>query len=345
MAGVQAAPGAAFATSGPRPVNLRTDLAALADLIEIAFASTMDNSGRAAVREMRSMSRMPSKILINSLSTLAQGMGLGYVWIQDGRLVGNVSVYPAEGSGYDRKMWVIVNVAVHPDYQRRGIAARLMQASMNMIAERGGGAAMLQVDADNPTARRLYQRLGFREERGWTSWRRSAVHSLPPPLELNSVRIAHRRMQEWQAEYELASLIRPVERGGLGWQRPLHPSAFRRTIWQRLSDWMSFRSMERLVIRSQDEAHIQAALWVETGFGQSATQLTLLVHPDYEGVYDDILLTSAIRRFGGGPIALEHPEDCTLTSSILRRHHFTVRRDVIHMRWDVPPDEWLFTAE
>lgn len=41
-----------------RPVNLRTDLPTLADLIELVFAPTMDESGRAAIREMRYMSRM-----------------------------------------------------------------------------------------------------------------------------------------------------------------------------------------------------------------------------------------------------------------------------------------------
>ncbi len=337
MVGVQATPSAAFTTSGPRPVNLRTDLAALADLIEIAFASSMDNSGRAAVREMRTMSRMPSQFLINGLSSLSQGMGQGWVWIQDGRLVGNVSIYPANGVGDERHTWVIVNVAVHPDYQRQGIAAQLMQASMDMIAERGGRAAILQVDADNPTARRLYQRLGFREERGWTSWRRSATYDLPPPLDRSEVRIARRRATEWQAEYALAEQVRPNERGGIGWLRPLHPSAFQRSLWQQIGDWFSFRSAERLVIRSEDESRILAALWVENGFGSVSTQLTLLVHPDYEGLYDEVLLNSGVRRFGNAPLTLEHPEDCILTNSLLRRYHFSIRRDVIHMRWDVPP--------
>lgn len=45
-------------SAGLRPVNLRTDLAPLADLIELAFADSMDNSGRAAIREMRTLSRV-----------------------------------------------------------------------------------------------------------------------------------------------------------------------------------------------------------------------------------------------------------------------------------------------
>ena len=83
------------AASGLRPVNLRTDLVPLADLIEIAFADTMDSSGRAAVREMRTLSRLgPGLSVLLGMNDLAQGVGLGFVWIEDGRLVGNTSVYP-----------------------------------------------------------------------------------------------------------------------------------------------------------------------------------------------------------------------------------------------------------
>jgi len=48
--------------------------------------------------------------------------GAGVCRIENGRLIGNVSVSPAnlprsEGVGY-----IIANVAVHPDFQRQGFA-------------------------------------------------------------------------------------------------------------------------------------------------------------------------------------------------------------------------------
>src|SRR5690242_19762313 len=141
----------------------------------------MDSNGRAAVREMRTLSRGLN--FLPGLNDLAQGMGLGYVWIADGRLVGNVSTYPANGADNLKQAWVIVNVAVHPDYQRRGIAQELMQSTKNLIRARGGQSAILQVDADNATARRLYSRLGFIEERGWTTWRRNGLSNRPQPLD------------------------------------------------------------------------------------------------------------------------------------------------------------------
>jgi len=153
----------ATTTDGLRPINLRTDLGSLADLIELAFADSMDGGGRAAVREMRYLSKMGVGLsILSSMNDLVQGISMGFVWVAGGRLVGNVSVYPANWPAELGKTWIIANVAVHPDYQRQGIATQLMQASMDMIREQGGKLAILQVDMDNYTARRLYTRLGFR---------------------------------------------------------------------------------------------------------------------------------------------------------------------------------------
>ena len=74
MVGIQATQNPVLVKNGPRPVNLRTDLGQLADLIETAFASSMDSNGRAAVREMRTMSNMPGIGFLGGLNNLMQGM-------------------------------------------------------------------------------------------------------------------------------------------------------------------------------------------------------------------------------------------------------------------------------
>jgi len=334
VVGVQATQNPAQQPDGPRLVNLRTDLGELADLIELAFASSMDSSGRAAVREMRALSRGLS--FVPGLGGLTQGMGLGYVWVADGHVVGNVSTYPADGAGDLKNAWVIVNVAVHPDYQRRGIAAQLMEETMELIRDRGGKSAILQVDADNGVARRLYNRLGFFDERAWITWRRNGLTARPPPIASSpTVHMTHPRPNEWEVEYELAGRVRPALMGGLGWLRPLHIGQFRKSLWRKLVDWFSLKSEEHLVIRSQDESQILAALWIENSFASSTTHLTLLVDSDYEGLYDEALLNTAVRRFGSSPLSIEHPADRTVTNALLRRYHFNPKRDVVHMRWDV----------
>ena len=322
-------------TDGLRPVNLRTDLAPLADLIEVVFADSMDQGGRATVREMRYLSKVGVGIsLVPGLNDLTHGINMGYVWTVGDRLGGNVSIYPT--SKPFPNTWIIANVGVHPDYQRRGIATQLMRASMDTIRARGGKSAILQVDLANEGARRLYRRLGFVDERAWVLWRRSG-NRVPPPLTEQAIHIAHRRRGEWQAEYALAQQVRPTEQGGLGWQRPLRVDQFQKPLLQQVNDWLNMRHSERLVIRSGDESHILASLWVESGLLTTSTQLTLLVDPNYAGQYDEVLLNTAVRRFSNRNSALliEHPADETRTSEVLRGYQFRPQREVMHMRWDI----------
>lgn len=322
--------------SGMRPVNLRTDLAPLADLIELVFADSMDSGGRAALREMRMLSRVGAGLnLLGRLNDLALGINMGYVWVEDGKLIGNVSAYPAHWHRDLGSAWIIANVGVHPDYQRQGIARRLMRASMDMIRARRGQTAVLQVDYNNHAARNLYLSLGFIEQRTWRVWRRPAAARVPPTLNTQEVYISHRHRSEWRSEYALAQQVRPAVTGGIGWQRPLHPSLFQTGFFNWLDNLFSLRSMERLVIRSEHNREIVASLWAESGLA-SSTKMTLMVLPEYAGNYDEVLLGTAVRRYGGNPIILEHPYDETQTNAVLERYRFNPQVTVTHMRWDVP---------
>lgn len=325
----------ASVTEGLRPVNLRTDLAPLADLIELAFSDSMDSSGRAAVREMRTLSRMGAGLsVLAGVSELTQGISLGYVWVSDGKLVGNVSVYPATWPSSLGNGWIIANVAVHPDYRGRGIARQLLEASLDMIRKRGGTIAVLQVEEQNTVARHLYDRLGFVTERVWTHWRRSATTRVPAPMENEPVHITRRRPGEWRAEFALAEKLRPASMGGIGWMRPLHLGLFRRPVTSVIGDWINLRSIERLVIHSQDERSLRAVLWMEAAFAAASVQLTLMVEPEYQGWYDEALLNLAVRRYGTRqPITLEHPADETVTNAVLRQYQFRPHRTLVHMRW------------
>jgi GNAT superfamily N-acetyltransferase len=318
---------------GIRPVNLRTDLSPLADLIELAFADSMDNSGRAAVREMRSLSRVrPALNVLLGVNELVQGISLGYVWIADGTLVGNVSIYPADIPARLGKTWIIANVAVHPDYRGRGIARQLMEKAIETIGTRRE-RAILQVDSSNTIARGLYERLGFVREGNWSHWRRSSTLRIPPPSNAG-VYITRRRDHEWRAEYALATMVRSAKDGGVGWQRPLDEGLFRPSWLRAINNALSFRSQERLIIRGEDGV-LRSALWVESAFGTSATQLTLMAHPNYVGLDDDALLNYAVRRFGkGSPLTIEHPTDDEITRLLLIRNNFQLQRSLVHMRWD-----------
>lgn len=327
---------------GIRPVNLRTDLAPLADLIELVFADSMDSNGRAALREMRMLSRIGVGLhMLSRVNDTTLGINLGYVWIEDDKLVGNVSVYPARWPTGLGSAWIIANVGVHPDYQRRGIARRLMLASMEMIRERGGQHIVLQVDHHNYRAHQLYQQLGFIDERAWTLWRRSSGGRVSGPLHPLYAQIGYRRPSEWRAEYGLAERTRPFEQGGIGWLRPLHVTYFRPNPLKWLVDLVNLRRTERLVLRSVDTEALCAVMWVESGFA-SATRLTLMVDPDRadreqetDGQWAEALVNAAVRRFGTETLTIEHPYDDDPINAVLEQYRFVRQRSVIHMRCDL----------
>lgn len=320
-------------TDGMRPINLRTDLAPLADLIELAFANTIDNGGRAALREMRTLSRFgPGLSLMTRLNDIAAGVHQGFVWIQQGRLVGNVSIYPARWPGELGEGWIIANVCVHPDYRREGIARQLMIASMELIAMRSGTVAILQVDHNNTSALQLYHSLGFVSERTWTTWRRSGFMRVPQAMIPGDVVIRRRRKREWQEEFELAQRVRSPEQGGLGWLRPLHEKYFHRSGWGILQDWLNLRHCERMVACSPE---IVSVLWLETGFADTY-RMTLFSDPIAQGIHDTVLIMMAVERARHTPLVIEHPTDETGTIDALRRYAFFPQRTTTHMRWDVP---------
>ena len=55
----------------------------------------------------------------------------------------------------------VMNVAVHPDFRRRGIAESLICRLVEELKKKGSHALMLEVRASNAPAISLYEKLGF----------------------------------------------------------------------------------------------------------------------------------------------------------------------------------------
>jgi ribosomal-protein-alanine N-acetyltransferase len=57
--------------------------------------------------------------------------------------------------------WHVMNVAVDPDFQRRGIATRLLERLFELTDDDDGRGYTLEVRVTNTDAIRLYEKLGF----------------------------------------------------------------------------------------------------------------------------------------------------------------------------------------
>lgn len=152
-----------------RPLNILRDLPAVADLIETCFAATLDSDGQRYVQQMRKAGS--DNVFLRWATTAVETVSMplsGYVWEEEGQIIGNVSLIPYRGGG--RRIYLIANVAVRPDYRRRGIGRTLTVAAIQHARQRRAEEIWLHVRDDNPGAIALYLGLGFRERARRTSW-------------------------------------------------------------------------------------------------------------------------------------------------------------------------------
>lgn len=152
-----------------RPFDVRSDLLAVSDLVELCFAERLSRDGKALLRKMRKSAR--SKRFQRWAYHVAGRVSMpftGFVWEEGDEVVGNLSLIPYHLPQGD--FYMIANVAVHPDYQRRGIGRALVRRALHFLEPRNLDGIWLQVDEGNLAAVRLYQQEGFDEQTRRTTW-------------------------------------------------------------------------------------------------------------------------------------------------------------------------------
>ena len=156
--------------SNIRRLSVKTDLNQAADLIDLCFGYQMDQDGHEYLRYIRNVAagRKSVQWIDGAHERISMPL-FGYVWMEGDRLVGNVSLSPFQW----KKKWfyLIANVAVHPDYRRRGIARLLTrQAILHAQYQRVDGL-WLHVKEFNAGAISLYEQLGFERKAVRNQWR------------------------------------------------------------------------------------------------------------------------------------------------------------------------------
>lgn len=199
-----------------RSINIKRDLGAIADLIETAFAGQMDAEGRDYLRHIRQIARGIGSYLIDgNTPETSQFPFHGYLWEEDGRIIGNLTLIPVRKARV--RTYFIANVAVLPEYRRRGIARHLTDRAIAHVKAHDGKRIYLQVRSDNLTAQHIYQTTGFEEFASRTTWvpgHIGASHPAPDP----TIRVARRMKSDWPQQKDWLIALYPPE---IAWNLPI----------------------------------------------------------------------------------------------------------------------------
>ena len=245
-----------------RPLNVLRDLPPVADLIEQCFSNTMDGEGRRYLQDMRRAGSDGS--FLTWANRVAESTTLpltGYIWEEDKRIVGNVSLVPFRNKG--QRLYLIANVAVHPDYRRRGIARSLTQRAIQHAREKNVSNLWLHVRDDNPEAIRLYETLGFTEQARRTSWQ--AVTDSRAPLIETDIAITRRNPRFWPTQHHWLSRLYPDV---LAWHANWNITSLKPGLLNSLYLLLLDSNVRQWAAVRKDEL-LATLSWIPTGRGES----------------------------------------------------------------------------
>lgn len=308
-----------------RPINLQRDLVAVAELVELCFKDNLDPDGRSYLRQMRDHARS-SQLFGWALSAAEAFTNLplnGYVWEQDRKVVGNLSLIPMEHKG--KRIFLIANVAVHPEYRGRGIARMLTTTAIEYCRRKGIESAWLQVRQDNLPALRVYTQLGFEEQARRTTWYSQAVPAAP--LAAAGMSIEKCSPADWQQQRDWLDRLYPSE---LRWYLSVKQDALRPDWRGRLyrfftleypTQWAARRGGKLLaVLSSLHEGGFAHTLWL------AAPEAPTLDESAVEA-----LLVEARGHLGWRrSVSLNLPADCAVGA--IQRAGFHPHQTLIWMR-------------
>jgi hypothetical protein len=246
---------------------------------------------------------------------------MGYVWEQDGHIVGNASLIPFRDHG--KRVYLIANVATHPDYRRRGIGRALTERTMKQAHNKNASAVWLHVRDDNPGAIQLYEGLGFQEIARRTNW-----YAIPDrffSIPRDDIQIVTRPPRVWPVQQEWLRRLYP---DALSWYHSWNFNALRPGLlsWIYLI-FIDFNIKQWAAMR--DEKPLATLTWMPQG-GRSES-LYAATDEGSNGEALTQLLAHARRALSNSPLlSFDYPTG-EMTDAI-QAAGFRVRRTLLWMR-------------
>lgn len=304
---------------GARPFEYRTDLLAVAHLLEEAFRSdhTFPFSRSPLFRELGVW-----LWTLNYAPPFPETLD-GFVWIEDNRIVGNVTLGFDAGRS-DR--FYISNVAVQAEYRRQGIARALMETALTHVRTHDAHTVLLNVRPQNAGALQLYLDLGFKPLETRAKWQRAVAPRLPVSatnpragnLELAPLGLVDHRL--------VSELIRAATPEPAYAYRPAHNDfelSLEDQIFEVVADVCLGQSTRRWKLARAER--LVAVLLVRGQRLFSPHHIALVAHPDVRGQIEDELAACALAHLTHFParaihaaVTGSHPE----WSAALERHGF-----------------------
>lgn len=308
-----------------RRLDMRRDLARVADLVELCFYDTLDLEGKQYLKEMRRAAQNPSLLgWASSMIDEAPMPPSGYVWEQDGRLVGNLSLIPINVRG--KRGYMIANVATHPEYRGRGIARLLTSTALEHARQHHASNVWLQVRDDNPSAIHIYKTSGFIERLRRSSWFSGPeVEEQPLP---SGIKISRRRPDHWPLQQEWLRRVYPPE---LEWHLPLDWNLFRPDIWGKLYRFLNIELLQHWCV--EREGVLMGVLtWKHTSGYADPLWLAVPEAPE-EAATLGLLTRTRVDIKHSQPLSLNFPAG--LAENVLRKAGFYQHQTLIWMSIDL----------
>lgn len=213
---------------------------------------------------------------------------LGFVWEENHRIIGNVTLTLDDAR---KRQWLISNVAVYPEFRRRGIARELMHMATDEAIRRRGVWLTLNVRPFNTGAIRLYEQLGFDTvdtEMGYS--RAGVAGARRAPLSMRPL-----KSEEFPAALDLAragmsdryKLFRPLRDSSL----PLNPED---RVAEQIGGLFTGQVSERWGY--DDPSGLAATLSVRGKRIGSPHSFEIRVRPDVRGSLESGLVAFALER-------------------------------------------------
>jgi ribosomal protein S18 acetylase RimI-like enzyme len=275
-----------------RPFNPNRDLSELATLIELAFGQDLALTGSHMVRDMRQMALWGP--MLNVAQRLAPFLS-GYVWIEDGHLVGNASLMPDDEPG----AYSLSNVAVLPQCRGRGIGGALIDTAIEATRTAGGRRMLLQVRSDNELAIEMYHRRGF--------VRYDTLHEVnlrpgrwPLVVGVGDPHIRPVRARDSRELYQLVTESTPPQ---VLARRPIHRRRYRRGLGWQLQRYLQLLldGCEKIELVVDKDEGLLAYGCVTTRIWRGPHELELSVRPQARGAWEEPLLTELMRLASFAP--------------------------------------------